>query len=96
VIHHPLLLSVVSGDPPGKPTGLQTGETRARPTPHQSLLLLVVAVAQTPDEATGSLVRVGSEIGHRICEATPVRLDAVALSPFDAHPVNVCSVSETA
>jgi hypothetical protein len=44
-----------------------------------------VAVAQTPGEATGSLLRVGSGIGHRIRQATPVRLDAVAPSPSDAH-----------
>jgi hypothetical protein len=31
------------------------------------------------------LLRVGSEIGHRIRQATPVRVDAVAPSPSDAH-----------
>jgi len=31
------------------------------------------------------LLRVGSETGHRIRQATPVRVDAVAPSPSDAH-----------
>ena len=53
------------------------------------MLLSLVAVAQTRGEATGSLLRVGSEIRHRVRQASPVRLDAVAPSPSDAISVNV-------
>jgi hypothetical protein len=62
---------------------------RAKPP----LPLVAVAVPQTPGEAAGSLLRVGSEIGHRIRQATPVRLDAVAPSPSQR---TCSSVSETA
>jgi hypothetical protein len=60
-------------------------EQRASSPTVGSLSQCAVAVAQTPGEATGSLLRVGSEIAHRIRQATPVRLDAVAPSRCGAH-----------
>ena len=59
---------------------------------HSGQSELVEAVAQTVKMRSGvrpgvrsKLLRVGSEIGHRIRQATPVRVDAVAPSPSDAH-----------
>ena len=45
----------------------------------------MVAVAQTPGEAAGSFLRVGSEIGHRIRHARCTRPDLVTPSRSDGH-----------
>jgi hypothetical protein len=48
------------------------------PTERQSTLLpLVEAVAQTPREAAGSFLSVGSEIAHLVCRERPVHREVV-------------------
>jgi hypothetical protein len=75
---------------PEKPTGLQTGDhTSAADATSIGCLLLVVAVAPTPGEATGSLVRVGPEIAiasvkRRRSASTPSHP-----APLTPIPVNV-------
>src|SRR5688572_20551350 len=54
----------------------QTGH-RAGGGRRDALLLVVEAVAQTPGEATGSLLRVRSEIGHLVRRELPARRKVV-------------------
>jgi hypothetical protein len=68
--------------PPRRPLRDETRQSELRSS---WLSLCAVAVAQTLGEAAGSLLRVGSEIRHRIRHVKSVRSDVVAASLSSGH-----------
>ena len=64
---------------------LLCARTSTTPPLRTGLLVFAEAVAQTPGEAAGSLLRVGSEIRHRIRHVKSVRSDGVAASLASGH-----------